>query len=384
MIDNIVPLFILMAFISHQLLSILHEVGHAIVALAFTRKEVIIFIGSYGKTEKNWSFSIGRLKCYIEYNILYWRGGLCIYEAKEMTFSQSVFQILAGPLFPLMIALAFYYIADNHMGGYGYLTAIALLTVASLSFLVNLFPKQKGVKLKDGHLPNDGYHLLQLFRYRKIYKEYNEALALYTDKKYVEASRLFEDFINWGIYDKKLYKLAISACILGGQSQSAKDMCNAYEKTYAPDYDDLINIGYLYSQNEEHELALKYYKKSIKVQKNWYGYNNIGFQLTEMGKYKKAIKFLDKAIQINNHAYAYNNRGLAKIKMGNTKEGLEDLEKSRELDVNNAYYYKSMGVYHFDRGEYGIALDFFVQAKNIDTTTFKIDKWICDTQQKLN
>ncbi|HYD90765.1 MAG TPA: site-2 protease family protein [Flavobacterium sp.] len=383
MINNIIPLFILMAFVSHQLLIILHELGHAFIASAFTTKEVIIFIGSYGKMEKNWNFTIGKQRYHIEYNIIFWRGGLCRYEAGEMTLTQKVFQILAGPLFPLVMALAFYYIADKHMGDYAYLFAIALLAVATLSCLVNLFPKQNAVKVKDGYLPNDGYHLLELFRYRKIYTEYNEAMTLYSEKKYAEAGKIFEDFINRGIYDKKLYKLALTACIMGKRLESAKDILNTYKKAYTPDYDDFINIGYFYSQNEEHKLALKYYKKSLKIKKSWYGYNNIGFQLAEMAKYKEAVKYLDKAIEINNHAYVYNNRGLAKIKLGNIEEGLKDIEKSRELDPNNSYYYRSMGIYHFDCKKYEVALDFFEQSKNIDETTLKINTLIAETQNKL-
>ena len=58
------------------------------------------------------------------------------------------------------------------------------------------------------------------------------------------------------------------------------------------------------------------------------------------------------------------------------EEGLEDINYSLKLDENNSHGYRNLGIYHLDKGEYSKALDLFIKAKELDSTTEMIDELI--------
>ncbi len=54
-------------FVLSPLVTLLHELGHAIPALLVTRKKVTIYIGSYGDPQKSLCFRVGLLEFYVRY-----------------------------------------------------------------------------------------------------------------------------------------------------------------------------------------------------------------------------------------------------------------------------------------------------------------------------
>jgi hypothetical protein len=82
-------------------LALIHELGHAVVALLLTDGDVFIFLGS----NKHWQVAIGRLVIFG--SLLTGQTGLCSYEPDTEAFSwmQQIGFYLAGPIASLFAFL---------------------------------------------------------------------------------------------------------------------------------------------------------------------------------------------------------------------------------------------------------------------------------------
>ncbi|WP_417352311.1 tetratricopeptide repeat protein [Flavobacterium alkalisoli] len=378
----LLPLY-LFIHLSILLIIIIHEMGHAMFAVLFSNKEATIYLGSHGNQKKSLNFKIGLFNFYIKKNIFKWSGGLCR-NGGEMNFYQSAIYLLAGPLLPLLTGMLLLFISRKYNSEYFYGFSFVFTGMSFLSLVQNLYPKKNGISLKSGAIiPNDGYSLVRLFRYKKRYPEYVKAINLFNEKKYSEAVLIFKDLIDKGLNDDNIIKVAIGSALISKNYKIAEQIINEYGDSIEPDANHYINMGYFYSIMENHDKAMEYYSKSLKLNKSWHAYNNIGYHLNLSGNYTEALGYFDKAIAINPHAYPFNNRGLAKIKLGNIEEGLSDLEHGHTLDPANSYYYKNKGIYYYDLNEYSKALEHFKKAKEMDTDTYKIDFDIEQAEQQL-
>lgn len=370
-------------FISIILITIIHEMGHALLASYFSKKDVKVFFGSYGEVENSFYFKIGRMHFYTIKNFRKWRGGLCINEG-GMSFYQNALYILAGTFFPLLTGIILVVITKESSNYYFYWFPIFFLIATIISLIINLYPNKKAIKRKNGtYNPNDGYLLKQLFRYRKNYNEYITAIATYNEKKYSDVALQFKALIDLVPDDQMLIRLCLSSAAMSKNLELIKGIIDEYENSEEFDLNDWINIGYYYSNTGNNDKAMEYYKKALAVNRSWHALNNIGYSLNLKGEYSEALLYFDEALSLDSHAYTYNNRGLAKIKLGDIEEGLKNLEQGHKLDPTNSYYYKNMGIYHFDRSEYQSALEYFEKAKEIDPTTNHIEEDIEAVKIKL-
>jgi tetratricopeptide (TPR) repeat protein len=363
-----------------------HELGHAIPAILLTKQKATIYIGSYGDPEKSLKINFGLLEIFFRYNPFAWRLGLCVPSAKAISINKQIIYTLTGPLASLLIGLiACYFTFAYDLHGFLKLFLIVFVGSALFDLFVNLIPNGTQIKLYDGRITyNDGYSLKQLFYYKRLPKEYSEAVDLYNEQKYADAAVLFEKLVS-DTKDENIYRLAISSYLQDKNYIKAKEVSDAFTLTGKINSDDLSNIALSYSQLGFHDDALKLYDKSLQLNPdNKYSLNNKGYTLNLMDKYEEAISLFDKSIELDpNFAYSHNNRGLAKIKLGQTEEGLQDINRSFELDPNNSYAYMNMGIYHFDKGEFEDALQKFVKAKELDGSTYMIDKYINDTKTEI-
>ena len=69
--------------------------------------------------------------------------------------------------------------------------------------------------------------------------------------------------------------------------------------------------------------------------------------------------------------------------MGNEKDGLDDIKKSMQLDDNNSYAYKNLGIYHMEKGEFERAMELFHKAREIDPKTHGLIGLIEDTEKQM-
>lgn len=376
---------ILTILIGRLLITFFHEAGHGIAAAAFTRKEITLFFGSYGKTNKNLKFKIGRFTFYIKYNIFKWNGGMCQADQTTMSLYEYILFIVAGPVLPFFIAVIYFYIAKNYGSENMYVTSVFFLIGTTLSLIFNLIPKKKPIKLIGGDITyNDGNLLMTAIKYRHFRKEYTLAIKHYNEKEYSTAAEYFKLLIKNGMKEEHIYRLMVHSYLLAKEFDNAKTHIASFTEQFQLSALDLINFGYYYSNSEDHDTALDYYQKALKIDESWHAHNNIGYTLNIKERYKDAIFHFDKAVALDpKHAYSYNNRGIAKIKLGDTEAGFKDMEMSYSIDPENSYYYKNMGIYHFDRKEYSKALEYFETALQKDASTHKIKEDIESTLRLL-
>lgn len=375
-----------LALIARPFTVLFHELGHAIPAILLTKQKVAIYIGSYGDPEKSIKINIGLLTIFFRYNPFAWRLGLCVPSAKSISINRQILYILTGPIASLIIATIACYIAFAYeLHGFLKLFLIVFVGSAFLDLLINLTPNGAPIKLYDGSVTyNDGYSLKQLFVYKRLPKEYSEAVHLYNEQKYADAAVLFEKLAS-DTKDKNIYRLALSSYLQDKNFTKAKEVSDSFTLTGKLNSDDLSNIALSYSQLGFHDEALILYDKSLQLNpENKYYLNNKGYTLNLINKYEEAISLFDKSIQLDpDFAYSYNNRGLAKIKIGQTEEGLQDINLSLELDPGNSYAHMNMGIYHSDKGKFDDALQNFLKAKALDGSTYMIDKYINETKTEL-
>ncbi|UAY53358.1 M50 family metallopeptidase [Ferruginibacter albus] len=357
--------------------TLLHELGHAIPALIFTKKPVEIYLGSYGDKKQSISLTIGRLSIWLRYIPLKWRGGLCIAETKNLSTFQQIIYILGGPLFSLIIAVLFCWWAfyeDQH--GAIKLICLFIAVVSLISFISNLIPHRiKGV---DRALSSDGHKLSLLLKKRRLRSELAEAAECYDRKEYEKAGTLFESFIDKRFEDAAVYRYAIAAFINCKNYKKAYDISKQFEGIYKLVSDDYYTIGLtcLYLKLEEERV--NYFKRSLELNPdNAYTLNAMGYVLNTQNKFDEAILFFDRSIAIQpEFSHALNNRGHAKLEKGQLEEGLKDIQHSLTLDKENSYTYRNLGIYHLLKGEKETALQYFYQSKELDKDTELIEELI--------
>ncbi|MES2381006.1 MAG: tetratricopeptide repeat protein [Bacteroidota bacterium] len=383
---SILLFFALLALITRPFTVLFHELGHAIPAILMTRQTVSIYIGSYGDPKKSLHFSIGLLDIWFKYNPFSWRIGLCVPSAEKISIKKQIIYTLTGPLTSFTIAIVTCYLTFAYdLHGLLKLILIIFLVSSIFDLFVNIIPSNEPLQLYDGKLVyNDGYRLKQLFYYKRLPKEYEQATELYNQQKFAEAATQFKNILRNGIKDEYIYRLAIDSLLKVNNYKQAKELSDEFIVHCKPNSDDYANLGVLYSQFDQHNKALEFYEKSLQLDPdNKYSLNNKGFTLNLLHKFQEAIMLFDRAIEIDNtFAYSYNNRGLAKIKIGKEEEGLEDINYSFKLDNNNSYSYRNLGIYHLDKGEYSKALELFRKAKELDSTTHMIDELIKQAQNR--
>jgi len=126
-------------------------------------------------------------------------------------------------------------------------------------------------------------------------------------------------------------------------------------------YNKIANVYYF---NNNHQIAVKYYLKSIKaVSKNIEAYTNLGKIFIELKKPDLAIYNINKAIAINpNYAPAYNNLGLALIDKEENNQAIKSFLKAIECDDNYTDSYVNLASTLFQKGNFKDTIALFKQA----------------------
>ena len=384
------PIFLLIligfVLIARPFTVLFHELGHAIPAILLTKQKATIYIGSYGDPKKSIKINLGVLSIFFRYNPFAWRLGLCVPSVKTVSINKQIVYTLAGPVASLIIAtIACYFTFAYDLHGFLKLFLIVFLGSAFLDLLVNLIPNETPIKLYDGSITySDGYSLKQLFYYKRLPKEYSEAADLYNEQKFADAAVLFEKLLT-DIKDENIYRLSISSYLQDKNYEKAKKLSEAFALTSKMNSDDLSNIALSYSQLGFHEEALKLYDKSLQLNPdNKYSLNNKGYTLNLMDNFEEGIPSLTKPLSLTKILLIPTTiEVLRKLKLRHKDEGLQDINHSFEIDPNNSYGYRNLGIYHFDKGEFGEALQLFTRQRNLMARHNMTDQPLRDTKNKL-
>jgi tetratricopeptide (TPR) repeat protein len=368
--------------ITHPITVILHELGHAIPAILFTKKKVTIYIGSYGETTKSLTFRVGLLEIWVK-KTLFWKTGMCVPSSTTMSLSKKVLFVLCGPLASLTFTVIIsYYVFKYDMHGSLKMILSFFMLAAIYDFISNIIPNKNPIRLPDGKVGyNDGNLLQKLFYLRKYPKEYETAVELFNQKEFDKCSIIFSNFLSRGFENEEIYRLAYSSYILNKEYEQAYQLLTHFEIKYELNSDDYYNFGFVCIRLKLNEEKSLYFEKSLALNPdNPYSLNAIGYYLTTENKYNEALLYLEKAIVIDKgFAYAYNNRGHAKIEIGDLEDGLVDIKHSLELDKENSYTYRNLGIYHLKLKQFKEANRLFLRAKEMDKETELVDELISQT-----
>lgn len=100
-----------------------------------------------------------------------------------------------------------------------------------------------------------------------------------------------------------------------------------------------VNLGFIYSEMDSLDLALKYFDKALRVEpKNAFIYNNMGYVYYKKGDYATALKNIDYSIKIYpSNSYAYRNMALVYIATGKKGEACDALRYAESYGFQDNY-----------------------------------------------
>lgn len=358
----------------------LHELGHAIPAILFTRKKVKVYIGSIGNPRGSIKINIGLLEMWIRYNPLLWVRGLCVPEAKEISINKSVVIILAGPLVSVILAgITFWLTFSFDMHGMLKLSGVVFFCFTVFDLGVNLIPMRRPALLYDGdEVYNDGYQLRQMLRYKMMPEQMNNAIELYNRGLYEKAAEWFDYLLASEWAEPVSYLLAIDTNYKLDRYEKAHKYAKEVALKFPERYEGHFWSGLLNGYCSQYEESFADFTKVLEIDPlNVHALENRAFNLLMMERYEEALKDIELAIPNDEMgSYAYAIRALIKFKTYNIEEGLLDIAKAIELNPDEPYAYRNLGIHHFDLGEKAKALELFRKAKDLNMYTHLIDEWI--------
>ncbi|WP_203247406.1 hypothetical protein [Sporosarcina beigongshangi] len=141
---------------------LLHEIGHAIGLVLFSKERALVYLGPPNVSNRE-NIRIGRMHFHIRWSY----SGFCKRGTRNTDFSgfQSIMMSAGGPVASLMLAVTAFFISTDltHLGAKNFLNGILFynfLLFISTSIPV-VYPKWMGPLA--GH-PSDGYQILKVFK----------------------------------------------------------------------------------------------------------------------------------------------------------------------------------------------------------------------------
>lgn len=365
------------------ILAFVHEMGHAIPALLFTEGKVTIYIGSYGEKNNSFKANFGRLHIFIKRRYFFFGKGMCTYEKGTMSFAQQVIYIIGGVTFSILIALLATVLAlslDVH--GSIKIICVGVLFATFLELIINFYPIERNdYKSKEGDVFNDGLYLKEVIvwkiKHSKLHQDYQ-------NQKYDSIIQSYKNNESKHKEDLEVKRLAFYAYLLSDQLENAVSIADSYLDNENYHEIDLTSFGLAYSRLNHREKAMNCYNLALKNNPdNETALNNRGYEYNLSGEYDKAIADFNQILESDfENAHALSNRGLAKVKT-NQPDAMEELQRAIVADPINAYVYKHIGIYYYDKTDYETALSNFEKAKQMDNTVHEIDQDIANAKSKI-
>lgn len=154
--------YTLVYIIFMPVLTILHELGHAIVALIFTNDKVSVNIGN---SDLNKQINLNRLVINLNgYKSLLDVAYGYVNRTPVDNKIKAIFIILGGPITSLIVSILLYIYIINVKLPYVLMVSLnALFIFSAIQFLITILPMKYFHKPYVGHT-SDGYKILQHFK----------------------------------------------------------------------------------------------------------------------------------------------------------------------------------------------------------------------------
>ncbi len=130
-------LLFLTAFVDGLYLSILlHELGHALLALLLTNQSILLKVGT---SDNHLGFSLGRLR--IELGLKGFQYGFTYYEREKESRLSQISVAMGGPLVSLVVMyLCSLWVLDTPLGGWLWVIGFAFFVANIRILIVSLWP----------------------------------------------------------------------------------------------------------------------------------------------------------------------------------------------------------------------------------------------------
>ncbi len=141
----------------------------------------------------------------------------------------------------------------------------------------------------------------------------------------------------------------------------------------------LYNFANYLQQKKSTDLA-RYYLEKIVAEQPQHGHARwaLAKLYSDIGEYEKGMEninaaFLKEKIIIERSSNyggrdLKTTRGLLYHKLGNSEKGIQDLKEALNIDKNNSYAMKNLGIIYLDQKKYNQACELFEKAKALDYT----------------
>ncbi|MDX2280768.1 MAG: hypothetical protein NW218_14370 [Saprospiraceae bacterium] len=369
-------LFFLLIFWIRGFTVLLHELGHALMAIYLSKEKVTVYVGSFGERKDTRHLKLGLLECYFKKSMA-WDRGLCVPESKNFTLNGQILYTVMGPVVTILCAVVFGILAysifiPNWIRVFSGLMSFISLTDA----LRALIPSKRPILMaNDGITYNDGQILRNLLNHKRLNSKFKEVEIATNQKDYERAGDLLMEAMPKAKNKSDLYRYAASVYSEGKYYEKAIDCYTAFEQEGGMDSNDYNHAGLIFAYLLQYENALSYFKKAVKLQRdNNLALTNIAFSHLMLEQYSMAFELFDELFQKDpENAYLLANRGLAAFKTGQITAGLDDLERAKRIDPEESYVYRNLGMALLDQGDPIQAHENFIKAQALNPQTHLID-----------
>jgi len=365
---------------TRSITTLIHEFGHAIPSLLFTKEEVIVCVGSYENINKSKGIKLGRLTIFFTLNIFNWNSGLCLHQGVT-TFFQNFLIILGGPFASLLVGLGMiYWIRSGGIQEAFVVVGVFLLVSALWDFISNIIPDKQPLVTHNGNVVyNDGYQLQRLVAKQRLPQHQQEALEKHRKRAYGEVLTLLQPDAAQ-LKDNRLQLSYVESLLHTQQLEAAENTFYQYFGNKELKSFHYGLIGNIKMEQQEHRNALQAFDRAIYLDfKNPLLLNQKGLCHISLAEYEEAILAFSKSILHNPDFYdSLANRGYSFIQLERYKEAARDLAFALRLQPNYPKTFFYLGLLEKAENRKEAALTYLTKAKEMGFQHHGLDYFIAE------
>ena len=320
----------------------------AIPALAFTDKEVEVYIGSYGDIKNTLRLQLGRLKMFFKINIFEWQIGLCRREGEVKSSWHRAIIIIGGPIASLLISIPLILrLKEFQSNDVLFFASIVFIGAAVIDLAVNLYPFSSPMKMHDGGVAySDGYQLKSMIVESFMPEAYFEFQKLYQDDDYDTLINKADDYIEKNPTDRFAYEFMVESLIEKKEFSKVLEVYSFMKNHLKFEDRDYFLIGKAYRQLDNYPEALNFFKKYyFKHFNDPELINEMAETHIAMGNFSEAIQCIDAGLHNFENNYRFHlNRAIALIKMGDFPSAHQHLRKAEKINRDDPKLYLQFGI----------------------------------------